>query len=323
MPVSIETKQGDTRSGTDSTGKPWTVAMPFDYGYLLGTVGSDGQHVDCFIGPDQKAAFVYVIHQGKEHDTTQYDEDKVMLGFSSANAALKAYKSAYVGVDLYQGMSVIALEAFKKKVYATKDKKRNSKIHAGGPGSGRHKGGIHPNVPPGKAHECQTNSSRVFKQLGYKVVIGDLLEKGWRGSDKSFTGHNHAWNITPDNKIYDSTLGSKEAENNNYYPRKTLDNKTSRSGIAIDRSFYAQYDGDYYQFTEKTGMQPIPTNHPPSLKNPIKVPVDNPDDGEDKYKDKKKRRSKRNLKDIKELARHQTGKPELAQTTSFVPMDMG
>ena len=29
--------------------------MNYDYGYIRGTVGTDGDHTDCYIGPDKNA----------------------------------------------------------------------------------------------------------------------------------------------------------------------------------------------------------------------------------------------------------------------------
>ena len=34
--------------------------MHYDYGYIRGTVGTDSDHVDCYIGPDKNAKKVYV-----------------------------------------------------------------------------------------------------------------------------------------------------------------------------------------------------------------------------------------------------------------------
>jgi len=129
LPISIENKKGSTRSGTQQDGSAWSVVMPFDYGYIKGTVGADGQPVDCFIGPVKDAKFAYVVHQTK-FDKSGYDEDKVLLGFSSAARAEKAYRSAYNNVDLFYSMSVIPMHEFIRKVLATKGSKRPGKIHA-------------------------------------------------------------------------------------------------------------------------------------------------------------------------------------------------
>ena len=100
-----------------------------DYGYIKGTKGADGQPVDCFIGPLKDAKFAYVIHQ-TTYDGSSFDEDKVMLGWASAERAKAAYKSAYNNVDLFYSMSVIPMHEFIKKVLSTKNSKRPGKIHA-------------------------------------------------------------------------------------------------------------------------------------------------------------------------------------------------
>jgi sugar-specific transcriptional regulator TrmB len=52
-------------------------------------------------------------------------------------------------------------------------------------------------------------------------------------------------------------------------------------------------------------IEPIPTFHPPSLKNPTRIPADNPKEKSNKFLDKMMRKSKRTKKHRKELARHQ------------------
>jgi hypothetical protein len=132
LPISVETKKGAVRTGKNADGTEWSVIMPCDYGYIKGTKGMDGQGVDCFIGPVKDAKFAYIVHQSK-FDGSGFDEDKVMLGFSSADKAKKVYQSAYEkGVDLFQSMSVLPMHEFARKVLATKDRKRPGKIHAEG-----------------------------------------------------------------------------------------------------------------------------------------------------------------------------------------------
>ena len=114
LPISIENKKGDTRSGVDADGVKWSVKMPFDYGYIKGTKGADGQPVDCFIGPLKDCKFAFIIHQTK-FDKSGFDEDKCMLGWPSAERAEKAYRSAYNNVDLFYSMSVIPMHEFIKK----------------------------------------------------------------------------------------------------------------------------------------------------------------------------------------------------------------
>ena len=126
--ISIENRKGSIRKGVDKNGKLWQTKMTFDYGYLKMTEGVDGDHVDCFVGPDENAKFVYVIHR-QDPDTKSYDEDKVMLGFSSSKAAVKAFNENYDKPGNFGGMDIIPFDKFKEKVLATKDKPQ--KIVAG------------------------------------------------------------------------------------------------------------------------------------------------------------------------------------------------
>lgn len=51
--ISIENKKDSYREGTDSNGHKWRVKMYHDYGYIRGTVGTDGDHLDC-VSPETK-----------------------------------------------------------------------------------------------------------------------------------------------------------------------------------------------------------------------------------------------------------------------------
>ena len=74
---SIETLKGAERRGTDEDGNLWAT-MPANYGYFLGTLANDGDHVDVFIGPKPEAGMFWVVNQNKV-DLSKHDEPKVML----------------------------------------------------------------------------------------------------------------------------------------------------------------------------------------------------------------------------------------------------
>ncbi len=93
LPISIETKKGEIRSGKDKNGKEWRVKMPVSYGYIKGTEGKDGEHVDCFIGPNPKSLRVYIIDQ--KNDKGTFDEHKCLIGFPTREAAIQAYRASY------------------------------------------------------------------------------------------------------------------------------------------------------------------------------------------------------------------------------------
>lgn len=90
----IETAVGEERTGEDADGKPWTVTMPADYGYYKRTEGADGDQLDGYFGDNQLAEYVYVIDQ-IDSDTREFDEHKIMAGFSSESEARAIYNRGF------------------------------------------------------------------------------------------------------------------------------------------------------------------------------------------------------------------------------------
>lgn len=94
----VETPKGATRSGKDEQGKPWSVTMHDTYGYILGKIGVDGDHIDMFINDaadlDSFDGNVYVVDQ-MNPETGEFDEHKVMYGYPSEEAATEAYLANY------------------------------------------------------------------------------------------------------------------------------------------------------------------------------------------------------------------------------------
>lgn len=94
----VETPKGVTRSGKDEQGKPWSVTMHDTYGYILGKIGVDGDHIDMFINDaadlDTFDGNVYVVDQVTP-ETGEFDEHKVMYGYPSEEAATEAYLANY------------------------------------------------------------------------------------------------------------------------------------------------------------------------------------------------------------------------------------
>lgn len=89
LDVTIENPKGSDRTGI-SDGKQWRVKMPHHYGYIRGTTGADGDHVDCYVGPREDSDRVFVIDQ-KDLKTGKFDEHKIMLGFANKGAAIGGY----------------------------------------------------------------------------------------------------------------------------------------------------------------------------------------------------------------------------------------
>jgi hypothetical protein len=121
MDISIENKKGSTRSGTDKDGHEWHTHMNYDYGYIRGTVGKDKDHVDCYVGPNPEAETVFIVHQN-DPTTGAYDEDKVMLGFDSEEAAKAAYLKQYDRPGFLGDIEAVDIETFKEKAFDPKNK---------------------------------------------------------------------------------------------------------------------------------------------------------------------------------------------------------
>lgn len=89
--ITIENPRGSERSGVDAGGNTWSVTMNNTYGYIRGTEGVDGDHIDVFLGDTGNG--VYVVDQVNEDGF--FDEHKVMYGFASMDEAKEAYLSNY------------------------------------------------------------------------------------------------------------------------------------------------------------------------------------------------------------------------------------
>lgn len=113
--VTIENPKGSVRSGKDANGNEWSVTMNNDYGYIRGTEGVDGDHIDVFLSDDPTEGNVYVVDQVSPDGS--FDEHKVMYGFNSADKARNAYLSNYE--EGWQGLGTItkvSKDEFKKWV---------------------------------------------------------------------------------------------------------------------------------------------------------------------------------------------------------------
>lgn len=134
LDISIENRAGTYRSGTGPDGKKWRTKLHFPYGYIRGTKGVDKDHMDCFLGPDKKSSKVFVIHQHKIEKVQKwpngkcptcgkkptecfhdYDEDKVMLGWTSKKKAVRDYLKNYDTDKMLGPVTEMNLETFKKK----------------------------------------------------------------------------------------------------------------------------------------------------------------------------------------------------------------
>ena len=115
LPISIETRKGEMRSGTGPSGHKWSVKLPYDYGYIKRTEGADGDHVDVCIGPNHQSDRVFIVDQ-HHHQTGKFDEHKVMLGYRTKSEAEHAYKAGFSdgkGGDRMKSVVELPMSKFK------------------------------------------------------------------------------------------------------------------------------------------------------------------------------------------------------------------
>jgi Methyltransferase small domain. len=133
MDISIENPAGSERSGTDKTGKPWSVQMQHHYGYIKGTEGKDKDHLDVFMkdgveAQDMAEKPVYVVDQVNQDGS--FDEHKILMGFDSAEDAEAGYLSNYE--EGWQGMGAITeMGADEFKTWAKKPRKTKQPVGLG------------------------------------------------------------------------------------------------------------------------------------------------------------------------------------------------
>lgn len=87
--VCVETVAGGLRIGKTITSS---------YGHAVSIVGADGEDLDVYIGDNLSSPLAFAITQ-LDPETGDYDEDKIMLGFLSPEAACLSYcQSTYTGM---------------------------------------------------------------------------------------------------------------------------------------------------------------------------------------------------------------------------------
>ena len=121
--ISIENPKGSVRRGKDADGKEWQTEMHHDYGYIRGTQGVDGDHIDVFLSDAPEEGDVFVVDQYNTDGS--FDEHKVMYGFGSEKEAREAYLSNYSdGWENGRRLDIthVSKDEFKKWVQSSKRK---------------------------------------------------------------------------------------------------------------------------------------------------------------------------------------------------------
>lgn len=115
--ISIENPKGSKRTWHDPhSGESGTTYMHHAYGYIRRTEGTDGDHVDVYVGPNTSSTKVFIVNQMKKPDFKEFDEQKVMLGWDRPEDAKSAYLKQYNNPKFFGSMTEMPLEEFQRKV---------------------------------------------------------------------------------------------------------------------------------------------------------------------------------------------------------------
>lgn len=122
--ITIENPAGSLRKGVDADGKEWSTQMANTYGYIKGTEGVDGDHIDVFLHENMdewNGRKVFVVDQTNTDGS--FDEHKVMLGFNDKDEAMTAYLANYdkTWADTHPGLRISEtnIEDFNKWVQSS------------------------------------------------------------------------------------------------------------------------------------------------------------------------------------------------------------
>lgn len=104
LDISIETCKGQCR-------RPGWPKMPCDYGYIRGTRGKDGDHVDVFVGLNLNSPVVFVVDQVNQ--SKRFDEHKCLIGFNTEREAVDCYRRAYTAGWLMGKVTAMTIGQFR------------------------------------------------------------------------------------------------------------------------------------------------------------------------------------------------------------------
>lgn len=122
LPISVENRRGNIREWYDPhNDERGATRMTVPYGYVRGTLGTDGDQVDVFVGPHRDATHVYIVTQMLAPDFTEVDEQKCMLGYRTAEDAKDCYLAHYSDPRFFGSMAKMPMEEFRAKVMKTRE----------------------------------------------------------------------------------------------------------------------------------------------------------------------------------------------------------
>jgi hypothetical protein len=129
FPIAVENEAGSIRLWQDTDGEKGSTKMKVDYGFIEGYLGGDGEELDVYVGPDEDAQEVYTVHQLRAPQYKRWDEDKVFIGFASAQDAKDCFLAHRNEPRAFGGMTTHPRAMFAAKLRA-RDPRSTSKIRA-------------------------------------------------------------------------------------------------------------------------------------------------------------------------------------------------
>lgn len=109
LDVTVETAKGNTRPGRDAP-------IAAHYGYIRGTSGKDGDHVDVYVADRPESDRAFVIDQ-YDPKTGRFDEHKTVLGANTREEAEAIYDAGFSdgsGPNRRRGITEMSVAGFKK-----------------------------------------------------------------------------------------------------------------------------------------------------------------------------------------------------------------
>ena len=264
--VTIENPKGSERSGTDANGKKWSVKMNNTYGYIRGTEGVDGDHIDVFLAEDMDkwdGKYVFVVDQYNPDGT--FDEHKVMLGFNSMEEARSAYLSNYEkGWENGRRIVVTAvnLEDFEKWIGSSHRKTKPFAEYAGVKKETIGNAPAKEKATPTKAETKQTKTS---ESKGYTITPSTYTNKKGKTSDVSLLTFDH--NLTADQERAVKEFAKERIGEGRFAPARGW--KDHESGGWMFRS-----EEDAYKAAEMVGNEEAVADNQPMTAQELRDAVE-------------------------------------------------
>lgn len=223
IPISVENRKGSVRRGTDPDGDEWKTKMKVPYGYIPGTKGVDGDELDVFVGPDENAAFAYIVHCNKP-DGKKFDEDKVMLGFKSKDQAKRCFCNHYDDPLFFGGIDAIPMWKFNKKIWI---KKHTTQKLVASRGIRENSGdGSLNEILRGKEHKTfgmtgtDLDTRRAILGHHQDIMINPTVREGRRRRGREHGTRGMKWGIRTPKEVVLHVVGSKNYVGEMDHPTK-------------------------------------------------------------------------------------------------------